>query len=298
LAYYYLALPLARDDDQITVVMAHPVNPAAVARLQAVLGGTVVPVQGSASEIKATLNLLWSDEVDPAAPRILSWGATPERSALAVTVANRVAQALSAQAICLDASQSSLETVLTIAREGQYSLTVIDAPQGEPISHLLRESSTPVLLVRGTQMTLRHILLVLRGHSPDESMLDWVIPLAQAGQAQVTLLSVAPNARRGRQRGPRMPYGLAALLAPDSGPGEHINTCAHRLVETGVYGDVKLRQGNFAQQIALEVTQGNYDLVMIAAEAHGDFVQRVLNEIDTQTPRNERAVLVLKPIAG
>jgi LSD1 subclass zinc finger protein len=41
--------------------------------------------------------------------------------------------------------------VLTIAHEGLYNLTVIDAPQGESLARVLRRSSTPVLLVRGAR---------------------------------------------------------------------------------------------------------------------------------------------------
>ena len=299
LAYYYLALPLARDDDQLTLVMAHPDNQAALAVLQAVLGGAIVPVQGSAREIRAALDLLWSEQAESAGLHILCWGAFQEGANPATDIAALVAQALAAETTCLDASQSNLETVLTVAREGQYSLTVIDAPQGEVLSRLLRESSTPVLLVRGAAITLRHILLVLRGHSPDESVLDWVIPLAQTHHALVTLLTVAPSATAGRrpQRGPRMPHGLAALLAPENGPGEHIATCARRLTAAGVCGELKLRQGVLEEQIAAEVAGGNYDLITIAAEAHGDFVQRVLGQIECLASNNRQPVLVLKPIA-
>jgi nucleotide-binding universal stress UspA family protein len=287
LAYFHLALPLAYDDGQLTVVMAHPDNPTAVTMLQTVLGKQIVPVRGSANEIRATLNLIWSDEGDPDVVRILSWGATEPQSALAFSVANLIAEMLSAQTLCLDASQSSLETVLTLAREGRYSLSVIDAPQDETLSHLLRESATPVLLVHGAQLKLQHILLVLRGHSPDESVLDWVVPLAKANEAAVTLLTVAPTA--GSRR---MPHGLAALLTPDSGPGEHITTCAQRLTEAGIKGYLKLRQGTSEQQIAEEVAQGQYDLITIAAEAHGDFVHRVLRQIETSSA----PVLVIKPV--
>jgi nucleotide-binding universal stress UspA family protein len=299
LAYYYLALPLARDDDQLTVVMAHPDNQAAVAMLQALLGSPIVPVQGSAREIRTTLDLLWSEKADAEALHILCWGACQERTGLVMDIAGLVAQAFAAETICLDASQSSLETVLTVAREGQYSLTVIDAPQGDTLSHLLRASSTPVLLVRGAGLNLRHILLVLRGHSPDESVLDWVIPLAQANRAQVTLLTVAPTASAAWQyrRGSRMPHGLAALLVADNGPGEHIATCARRLTEAGITGYLKLREGVLEQQVAAEVAPGSYDLITIAAEAHGDFVQRVLGQIESQAPDNRQPVLVIKPIA-
>jgi nucleotide-binding universal stress UspA family protein len=293
LAYYYLALPLAQDDDQITLVMAHPENQAAVAVLQAVLGGRVVPVLGSGDEIKATLKLIWSGADEPAATRILCWGASPERAVQVMAVADGVARAFSAQITCLDASQSSLETVLTVAREGLYSLTVIDAPEGEPLSRVLRRSSTPVLLVRDARLALRRILLVLRGHSPDDSVLDWVIPLAQAGQSAVTLLTVAPIATRGLPRHARMPHGLAGFLSADHAPGQHVMACAQRLTEAGLRGQLKLRQGEPEQEIAGEIAQGDYDLVTIAAEAHGDFVQRVLSQM---AAGNRQPVLVVKPL--
>ncbi len=284
LAYYYLAIPLARDEDQLTVVMAYPENQAAVVMLQAVLSTPIVPVQGSPHEIKATLNQLWSEHNEIGTSQVLCWGLSEER-------AQQIAHVFGAQVLCLDTGSGDLETVLTVAREGRYSLTVLDALPAESLSHFLRASSTPVLLMRGAALTLRHILLVLRGHSPDDNVLDWVIPLAETG-AQITLFTVAPTAARPK-RGSRLPSGLAALLADDSAPGEHIATCARRLTEAGIQGVLKLRQGIPEEQIAAEVAQEDYDLITIAAEAHGDFVQRVLNAM---TPNNRQPVLVIKPI--
>jgi nucleotide-binding universal stress UspA family protein len=296
LAYYYLALPLAQDGDELTVVMAHPDNHAAVAVLQALLGAHIVPVQGAAAEIKAVLNRVWPEEADSAAPRIVCWAGSPERAAPVLAAAGWFAAALQAEAVCLDSSRSSLETALTVAHQGQYRLIVIDAPEGEDLSWLLREASMPLLLVRGERLDLRMILLVLRGHSSDESALDWVIPLAQSSRAVVTLLAVArpepPDAPPGR----RAEAGLTALLDLSSGPGEHIDACMRRLDEAGVSGHLKLRQGRSERQIALEAAQSDYDLITIAAEAHGDFVQQVLREVDDQSHR--RPVLVIKPLAG
>lgn len=292
LAYYYLAFPLARDEDQLTVVMAHPDNQSAIALLQNVLGMQIVPVQGSASEIRAILNRLWDGEADSAAPHILAWGS----NAPVAAVANVFASALAAEVLTLDAAQTPAEAALTVARKGQYSLTVIDALAVPDLSLLLRESSTPVLLVRGETCALRRTLLVLRGHSPDDSVLDWVIPLAQAGNTRVTLLTVAPTAAQGYRRGSQVMRGLAPLLAADSAPGDHIAACVERLTAAGIEGQIKLRQGVPEEQIALEVKQNAYDLITIAAEAYGDFVQRVLVEIERQSPQNRQPVLVIKPI--
>jgi nucleotide-binding universal stress UspA family protein len=287
LAYYYQALPLAHDDDQLALAMAHPENQDAIAVLQAIMGERIVPVKGSSDEIKSSLHAIWSGESDTTVARVLCWGSSAEAPA----VTEVVARALAAETTYLDANQSSLETVLTVAHEGQYSLTVIDAPQGEPLAQVLRQSSTPVLLVRGAGLTLRRILLVLRGHSPDESVLDWVVPLAHIGQASVTLLTVAPTTTRGPQR--RVPQGLAGFLSAESEPGSHVMGCVHRLTEAGIRGHLKLRQGEPEHEIAGEVAQGNYDLVTIAAEAHGDFVQRVISRFDGL----RQPVLVIKPLA-
>ena len=172
LAYYYLAIPLARDDDQLAVVMAYPDNQASVAMLQALLGMSIVPVQGSAGEIRAALNRLWAGEDDSGAVRVLCWTAAGDTSSQAAAIADLVARALAAETTVLDAGQTSLETAQTVAREGQYSLTVIDAPQGETLA-LSAGIVHPGAPARGAPPVLDHILLVLRGHSPDESVLDW-----------------------------------------------------------------------------------------------------------------------------
>jgi nucleotide-binding universal stress UspA family protein len=299
LAFYYLALPLARDDEQLTLVMAHPENQLAVNMLESALGARVVPVQGSGAEIRAALDLVWTGETGPRTTRILCWGSTPEQAALAASVADVVARALLVQTVSMDASQCNLDTILSLAREEHYSLTVIDEPPDDTVSHVLRHSSTPVLLVRGASLALRHILLVLRGHSPDEHVLDWIIPLALAAQARVSLLTLSPAvAQAGQRRHPRTPSRLASLLSTDSEAGQHIRSCAHRLTGAGIKGQLRLRQGLPEQSIASEVSQGDYDLITLAAEAHGDFVQRVLSRIKALPANNQQPVLVIKPMAG
>jgi hypothetical protein len=295
LAYYYLAMPLGRDGDRLSLVMAHPDDRKAIAVLGSVLGVRIVPVQGAASEIRAALDRLWSDDTPPSVPRILLWGASPEESGSVSPLVGLIARVLSAQITYLDASVSNLETALTIAREGGYVLTVIDVPEGSSLPHVVCETSTPLLLVHGGCLALEHILLVLRGHAPDESTLDWIIPLARATQATVTLLALAPEPLPFHTRESRMFQGLALLLFPDSGLGEHVFTCARRLNEAGVQGYLKLRQGHSERQIADEMAEGSYDLIAIAAEAHGDFVQQVLSEVEGRAPHSNRPVLVIKP---
>jgi hypothetical protein len=67
------------------------------------------------------------------------------------------------------------------------------------------------------------------------------------------------------------------------------------LNEAGVRGYLKLRQGSPDRQIADEVAEGVYDLIAIAAEAHGDFVQQVLAEVEHRALHVGRPVLIVKP---
>ena len=292
LAFYYLALPLARDGEQLTLIMAHPENRAAVAMLESALDTSVVPVKGSGAEIRRTLNQVWTSEVAPRLTHVLCWGSSPDQAALIVPMAQTIAQAFQAQTVCLDADECNLETLLSIARDEQYGLTIIDEPAGDDLSYVLSRSSTSLLFVQGACFALRQILVILRGHSPDDHVLDWIIPLAVATQARVVLLTISSSMAHG-------PSGasdrLANLLSPDSEPGQHIMSCAHRLTEAGIKGQLKLYEGVPEQAIASEVARGEYDLVTLAAEAHGDFVQRVVRHINQLPANNQQPVLVIKP---
>jgi hypothetical protein len=295
LAYYHLALPLAEDGDQISVVMAHPDNQTVQTMLEMLLGTRIVPVLGSSTEIKIALDRIWAQQPDLVVPRILSWGTTPEQAALAKSAAEMLAGPLSAETTSLDSSQGNLDNVLLLAREGQYSLIVIDTPDN--VAPLLRKAPTPVLLLRGKLPTLRRILVVLRGHSPDESVLNWVEPLAKANAALVTLLAVSVPPIASPLRELRTRHSLARLLEPESGTGAHIASCTNRLSEAGVEGSLKLCQGMLTDEIALEFVREKYGLLVIAAEAYGDFVQQMLIHVQAQSPDQGQPVLIVKPIA-
>ncbi len=297
LAYYHLALPLAEDGDQISVVMAHPENEAVVTTLEMLLRTRIVPVLGAASQIKAALDGVWQHETESSVVRIVSWGASPERSVLANAAADLFAKPLAAQATHLDGEQCDLETVVTVAREGQYGLTVISMPTGELLTRFLRRAPTPVLLIQDQVPALEHILVALRGHSPDSSALNWVIPLARQQGCSVTLLAISGPAEHSPIREIRTRHSLATLLNPDSAPAEHILACTRRLTEVGIQGKLRLCQGVPEQQIAQQFIQGKADLLIIAAEAQGDFIQRVLNCIHNLAAENVKAVLIVKPIA-
>jgi len=136
---------------------------------------------------------------------------------------------------------------------------------------------------------------VLRGHSPDDSALNWLIPLGKAVEASITLLAVMPSILPAYARGMEKLQGLAVLLSDDNEAGEHVSGCVRLVREAGISGFLRLRQGALEMEIADEVAGGDYDLIAVAAEAHGEFVQQVLLELEHRKLHEGRPVLVFKP---
>ena len=52
LAYYHLAIPVAEEDEQITLWMAYPENPKVISLFVELLGQAVFPVRGSQDEMR------------------------------------------------------------------------------------------------------------------------------------------------------------------------------------------------------------------------------------------------------
>ncbi|MCL4878221.1 MAG: universal stress protein [Anaerolineae bacterium] len=285
LAYYHLALPVAEDENQITLVMVHPDNEKVRDLFEEHLSAKVFPVQGNRDEIKATLDLLYAGEGIASVPHILSWSDSQPDAVL--DSAWRISRAFSEDAVCLDASQNSLDTVLQIA--GRYTLAVVDTQAGGATSQLLRKSQTSLFLLRGTEVAFSRILVALQGHSPDRRTLEMVAPLARMVQGRVTILGVAAPMKRHNIQ------GLATLLNPTTQAGAHVQECVALARESGIDGHLKLRQGLPHEQIAAEFVDGNYDILAIAVETYGAFVSRIVQAIETRAPENQKHILAVKP---
>jgi len=124
-------------------------------------------------------------------------------------------------------------------------------------------------------------------------VLDWLTPLAQHQQAQVTLLMGVD----GEIRKPLV-SDLTNILASapnDRSAGDkraaHIAECRRMLVDAGIEGRLKLRQQTLLGAISDELEESAYDLVAMAAEAYGDFAYQVWELIRSKIP----AFLLIKP---
>jgi hypothetical protein len=284
LATYYQALPLAQEGNLVSVVMAYPDNKAALAVLSRLLKANVVPVRGSAEAILSAIGRLHPNEVIPE-QKILAWSADPGVAAAVTSLANTFSKLPGKALTVLSSNSLHLNTVLASARTGQYNLAVINPPKGYPLIELLKSSATPLVLVRSNYYPLRRSLIVLRGYSSDDQVLDWIVPLASqpGGTVCVMPLTEAPT------------RSLADLLRANGLAKQHVEGCVRRLEAKGIQPSLKFRQGHPVSQVADELEQGEYDLLVIAAEGQGDFVARVLTEIEQRGVHKERPVFILKP---
>ena len=298
LAYYHLALPLAMDNEQITVAVAHLGNPLTLQMLSRVLGAEIVPVHAPATEIKTVLDKVWRG-IKPPQANILTWGTTDEHSRLAGQTAARTQTVFKAGVQELHGAD--IDPILLLTQQDDYMLTVVSAPTPEPLFPFVRHAGTSVLLLVGEvkpeqSMTFKRVLLSLRGHSPDLSALDMVIPLAKHQHADMTVLAVtgAPDADQTPLN--RFNHSLAALLDPEQEPAQHLAECTERLVNAGISGYLKLCQGDPIDQIVSEYSNGQYDLLVITSEAYGDFVQQVITRLQGQV--QTASVLVIRPTSA
>ncbi len=281
-ALYYMALPLACEEDQASVVMAHPENTTALTRLRDLLEVDVVAVRGARDAIYSALQRVNPQHPQPA-PKILAWSAQPETSAVQ-EMANLFAAAIGSGVDLVATPGGDVNSLLAAARRESYSLAVVRPPAGIP-DVLLRHVSSPILLARAGMRPLQRVLVVMRGFSSDEYALEWLLPLLRHTGAAVTLLPMLKSS-----------YGSEML----NGNGmwrAHVRGCLQRLGMGGLHAHLKLREGNPLQQIADEVEEEEYDLLVIPAEGYGEFVGNVLAEVACRPHGAGCPVLVMKPSA-
>jgi hypothetical protein len=284
MALYYMALPLAYEEEQASVIMVHPENRTALSRLRDLLNVDVVPVRGTRDAIFDTLQQVHPNHVLPA-HKILAWSAQDNTSDGVCDLAAFFGTALSTEVTMQAVSAPDLEVLLATANEECYSLTVL-RPREAPARELVSRASSPILLVYDEARPLRRILIALRGFSSDDYTLDWLIPLIRHTNAAVTLMPILSSSSS----------QLHQLLNSKGIWRDHMRSCLQQLRLSGIHAQLRWCEGNPLQQLAGAVTTGVYDLLVITAEGYGEFVSSVLAELEHHSPGARCPVLVMKPI--
>lgn len=287
LAMYYLALPLAQENGSVSVAMAHPENAAARATLHDLLRAEIVPLRGQSDTIRTAIKQVHQAK-SPASARILTWSGSPDLAPVVRQTAAMVGNCLPTAVPVFDAGQATLATVLSAAGAAHPTLTIIAPPPGQPVDALLRDANAPLVLIRGPFRTPRQVLVVVRGFASDDILLELAAPVLRKLAARVVLLPLYDESAR----------ALDQFLCVDGPARQHLEGLLQRLEDEHITAALRVRSGNPVSQVVTELRQGDYDLLVIAAEASGQFVARVLEAADREKTHTGRPVFILKPTHG
>lgn len=285
-AAYYLALPLASEEGRVTVVTAYPENTAALHVLERLLSAEVVPVASSEAALQEAIAGIYP-AVIPTVQTILAWTDDPAWREAAVVAAHEFGRALNIGVLILDDAPES-DDLIAAAGRPDVALLVAHVSDDVTLRRLVHQSPASLLLLRGDHAPIGHVLIALRGYGSDHEALERVLPIMVQEGALATVLPLAGSGAT----------HLNQLLVGETPARQHLQHFLHALDRQEIQLTLRLRQGEPSSQISLELAQGNYDLLVIAAEGEGRFVWQVLSHIDEQQVWPGRPVLIVRPPIG
>lgn len=216
----------------------------------------------------------------------------------AESVLTRAGEMLSGVTVSTRVRRGSLaKSTLAEIRAGEYDLVVLRARQSVNLGERLRgavgrtvaaKSPISVLVVKRDQPDLDRVLICTGGQGTAEPVIQAGGRLAQAAQAQATVLHVASPIPRMFMGLDAMEETLPELLQTDTPLARHLRHAAETLAQYQVSAELKLRRGDVVDEILQETHNGNYDLVLIGASEVtkglkewllGNVAQRIVDDI-------------------
>jgi len=150
---------------------------------------------------------------------------------------------------------------------------------GSPCGKAIAQTSTSFLVARRPRWPIQTILLIVRVEETDEAAVDWVGRLARQSGAKVSILPVLSCFPSVYAPASSEETALGELLSPNTQPGQQLRCLSQRLAQWQIEGTLRFRQGEPECQIRLEVTEGNYDLIVIGAEPYGRWQRLLMGEL-------------------
>jgi nucleotide-binding universal stress UspA family protein len=163
---------------------------------------------------------------------------------------------------------------------GEPKLSVIGRLlAGSPFRRAVTQTLVSSLVVLQPRWPIQNILLIIRVEKTDEAAVDWAGRLAQASDANVSILPILPSFPHVYAPASSEETTLGELLSPNTQLGQHLRCLSQRLAQWQIASTLHIRQGESAWQIHWEVMSGNYDLVVIGSEPHGSWRRLLLGEL-------------------
>jgi nucleotide-binding universal stress UspA family protein len=289
LAFRYHALPLAEDRGSITVAMADPEDAVARAAVAAALGARLYVVQAAPETIDELLTQTWPEETQHNLRLLVHHHASPiadQVQAYAQYLSDLLGGTLTDLGTVPDSDATSDQ--LDPWMEYDQDLVIYGEPDQSLIERMISGSpgikaaervSSSLLVARRPRWPLKRILLVTRGYETDDVAIDWILRLAQPSQAVVTVLAVVPDMPSMYNQAARMQCGVADWLTTDTPLGQQLRRISQRLANWETHSTLRFRQGSPQRQIQCEVTEVDYDLIVIAADHSSWWLRRLTGEL-------------------
>jgi len=288
LAFRYHAIPVGKANGSVTVAMAHPEDRAACEAIAEALEAELYVVQSDPTVIDEQLAELWPAETGPRLQLLLYHHDSPDSTEIQA-YARYLADLVRAELTdCrpADNAEITFDDLVEQARQN-CNLIVFGEPCQSLIGRLVAGSigckaaehiPASVLVTRCPRWPLRKVLLVSRGQGFDNIAVDWIVRLAQPSGASVTVLAVQPS-MSGADSQALTGGGLSDWLATDTPLGQQLSRIAKQLVNWEIEGKLRFRQGLPDWQVKTEINEGDYDLVVLAADPEDWWTRRILGRL-------------------
>ena len=300
-AWRHHALPVAAKNRQVTVVMADPSDAAAREAVASDLGVEPCIVRGDQMAIDRRVAELWCEE-EQMDTHLLTLASPDGGSEQFARYVEYVKGVLGGNLRCVSGEASVATLMDETAQECELVIVGMSGDTGsQGLSSRSFDAiavsglSASVLLVRRPSWPLHRILLLIQGEAWDEEATDWTLRLAEPSGASVTALAVVPPVPAMYHGLARMEGGLAQLLVTDTPLGREMRQVARRLVDRGVEGTLRLRQGSPEWEIRRELVKGHFDLLVIGGAFRSGVRRLVLGDLAASLARIvDRPVLVAR----
>ncbi len=195
--------------------------------------------------------------------------------------------------------------IIDLAETSPYDLAIVGLLErgrvrrwlrGSSIRRVLQSVSAPVLVVPSDRPNLKRILLCSSDLWYPAEMIQLVGQIAQATNAEVTILYVIPQ--------PTLHYPVlreiedawGALLQTDTPQGRNLKAGRDALRALGIETGISLRHGVVGEQIMTEIREGEYDLVALGSTYAAQSMRRFYVPSITELVVEEahRPVLVVR----
>jgi nucleotide-binding universal stress UspA family protein len=197
------------------------------------------------------------------------------------------------------------EGIIQEAKGAEYDLVILGAPEkptlaehllGSMAHMVLAKAPTSVLVVRGERAELARILICTGGKTYAKPAITEGVGLADALEAEVTLLYVTmapPSMYTGLET---MDEQLSEMLQTDTPEARHLRWASELVEGEGVRGELRLRRGAVADEILRETVVEDYDLIVLGAPLpKGPLREYLLGDVTKQVlSRSEISVLVVR----